>query len=310
MSEGVQRLKLLRKSRTEDMRTIRAIVLSLRPLQWVKNLFVFAGLVFSQEFLNPQKFLLSLETFVVFCFLASGIYLFNDIVDLPADRLHPDKKHRPLPSGEIPIYLAGIISVLLVFIGLFWSAKLSSGLFLIGAMYVVLQILYTFILKKLVIVDIIVVASGFLLRAAAGAVVLGVEISSWLLLCTSLLALFMVTAKRRQELFRIETEKTPATRKVMREYSLPFLDEILAIQGYGAIITYAIYVFDPGTASRFGTKYLGLTLPFVIYGIFRYLFLVKVEGRGESPERLVISDPIFIINLLLWMASVLIIIYY
>ncbi len=280
------------------MRTISAIIKSMRPLQWVKNLFVFAGLIFSQEFLNPQKL------------LASGVYLFNDIVDLPDDKLHPVKKNRPLPSGQIPIWFAALLSIILIAAGLFWSMKLHTGLFLVGATYIVLQILYTFALKKLVIVDIIVVAAGFLLRAAAGAVVINVEISSWLLLCTSLLALFMVTAKRRQELFRIKTNNKPPTRKVMQEYTLPFLDEILAIQGYGAVLTYAIYIFDPSTSARFGTKYLGLTLPFVIYGIFRYLFLVKVEGRGESPEKLVISDPIFLINLLLWIAAIIIIIYF
>ncbi len=281
----------------------------MRPLQWVKNLFVFAGLIFSQEFLNIEKLLLSLAAFCVFCLLASGVYMFNDIFDLPKDRLHPTKRNRPLPRGDVPVWLAAVMSVLLISMGILWAFRLHIGLAAIGMAYIVLQILYTLLLKRLVIVDIIVIASGFLLRAAAGAVVLDVAISSWLLLCTSLLALFMVTAKRRQELVRINPEEG-TTRDVLNEYNLPFLDEMLTIQAYGAIISYAIYVFDPGTAQRFGTPYMGLSLPFVIYGILRYLYLVKVKGRGEAPEKIVLSDAVFLINLLLWVTTIITIIYF
>ena len=292
------------------MRVIFGILRSMRPLQWVKNLFVFAGLIFSQEFLNLHKLLLSLSAFGVFCLLASGVYIFNDIIDLPRDRLHPTKRNRPLPSGIVPIWLAALLSPALIVAGIVWAFHLHRGLALVGIIYIALQVLYTLVLKRLVIVDILVVASGFLLRAAAGAVVLDVAISSWLLLCTSLLALFMVTAKRRQELFRLKSEMSETTRDVLLEYNLPFLDEMLTIQAYGAVISYAIYVFDPGTTERFGTPYLGVSLPFVIYGILRYLYLVKVRGSGEAPEKLVISDPIFLINLLLWVATVIVIIYF
>ena len=291
------------------MRILSAILKSMRPLQWVKNLFLFAGLIFSQEFLNPQKFFLSILAFCVFCLLASGIYILNDIVDLPQDKLHPTKRKRPLPSGELPLWLAAFVSGFLITIGLVFAFDLNTGFGIVGGIYIILQLLYSYWLKRLVIVDIIVVASGFLLRAIAGAVILEVAISSWLLLCTSLLALFMVTAKRRQELFRIETTDSAVTRDVICQYTLSFLDELLTILAYGAVLSYAIYVFDPGTAQRFGTKYLGLSLPFVLYGMLRYLYLVKVLGRGESPEKLVVSDPTFLINLLLWILSIILVIY-
>jgi len=292
------------------MRTIVAIIKSMRPLQWVKNLFVFAGLIFAQEFLDIHKLLLSCAAFAAFCLLASGVYLFNDIIDLPHDKVHPRKRERPLPAGELPVWLAALCSFVFIAVGLAWALHLHEGLAIVGMIYIFLQLLYTFILKRLVIVDIIVVASGFLLRAIAGAVVLDVAISSWLLLCTSLLALFMVTAKRRQELIRVIEQGVAPSRDVICQYPQAFLDELLTIEAYGAMLSYAIYVFDPGTAERFGTPYLGVSLPFVLYGILRYLYLVKVGGRGESPERLVVSDPIFLINLLLWVASIIIIIYF
>ncbi len=282
----------------------------MRPTQWVKNLFVFAGLIFSQEFLNLQKFLTSTAAFGVFCLIASGIYIFNDIVDLPHDKIHPSKKNRPIPSGRLPIWLAGTVSVLLVCIGLVLSFKIDVKLGFVTGIYVILQILYTLILKKLVIVDILVVASGFLLRAAAGAVVLSVEISSWLLLCTSLLALFLVTAKRRQEVLINKVDNSVPTRPVLESYNISFLDELLAIEAGATLTAYSLYVFAPETAQKFGTPFLGLSLPFVIYGIFRYLYLVKVGGCGESPEKIVLSDAPFLINLLLWMLVIIIIIYF
>jgi len=257
-----------------------------------------------------DKLLLSIAAFGVFCLLASGTYIFNYIIDLATDRAHPTKKNRPLPSGELPVWIAAIASVLFIGSGIYWAFSLSAGLGFVGLIYIVLQILYSFLLKRLVIVDILVVASGFLLRAAAGAVVLGVVVSSWLLLCTSLLALFMVTAKRRQELLRVSSNQTAFSRNVLKRYTLPFLDELLVIETAATITTYSLYVFSPETAQRFGTAYLGLSLPFVIYGIFRYLYLVKVTGKGESPEKLVVSDPPFIINLLLWTLSILFIIYF
>ena len=289
---------------------ISAIIRSARPVQWIKNSFVFAGLVFSQEFFNVQKIKLSLGAFAVFCLLASGIYIFNDIVDLPRDRLHPTKRFRPLPAGEIPVWFAAIFSAAFVIIGLVWGFHINTNLGIIGAVYIGLQILYSLFLKNLVIVDILVVASGFLLRAAAGTVVLNVVISSWLLLCTSLLALFLVTAKRRQELARIKDNNSPFTRKVLGKYSVRFLDELLNIEVAATITSYSLYVFAPETAQRFGTPYMWLSLPFVLYGLFRYLYLVKVAGKGESPEKIVVTDAPFIINLLLWVACVIIIIYF
>ncbi len=292
------------------VRIASAIIRSMRPAQWTKNFFVFAGLIFAQEFLNPDKVLLSLEAFGVFCLLASGVYILNDIVDLPADRLHPVKRRRPLPSGELPLWVAALASLAFVAAGILWAFCTNTGLGFIGLSYVVMQIFYSLWLKHVVIVDIIVVAAGFLLRAAAGAVVLGVKISSWLLLCTSLLALFMVTAKRRQELARIVHNNEKASRKVIEHYNLRFLSDLLLVEVAATLTSYSLYVFDPQTAARFGTPYLWLSLPFVIYGLFRYLYLVEVRGEGESPERLVLRDPFMLANLVLWGVTVVAIIYF
>jgi len=288
---------------------LKAILRSMRPIQWTKNVFVFAGLIFSQEFLNPQKFLTSLSAFGAFCILSSGVYMLNDIADLPFDRLHPQKRKRPLPSGQLPLWLAWVSMVILIAVGLIWSYTLGRGMFLIALSYFILQLLYSVWLKHMVIVDILVIALGFLLRAAAGAVVLSVVISNWLILCTSLLALFMVTAKRRQELWRITSENQHLSRTVMKFYDINFLDQLLTIEAAATLTAYSLYVFSPTTIKNFGTPYLGFSLPFVIYGIFRYFYLVHIDGKGEEPEKLVLSDTPFIINLLLWVATVLTVIY-
>lgn len=292
------------------LKLIKALIKSMRPLQWTKNFFVFAGLIFSQEFLQIGKFLISFQTFWVFCLLASGTYIFNDLIDIKQDRLHPTKRFRSLPSGELPVWLAVLAFAVFTTFGVIWGFNLDSGLGYIALFYVFLQVLYTLWLKHLVVIDLMVVATGFLLRAAGGAVVINVVVSNWLLLCTSLLALFMVTAKRRQELFRINKNNSKFSRSVLKRYNLSFLDQILIILVASTLTSYSLYVFDPGTAEKFGTPNLGFSLPFVIYGLFRYLYLVKVSGRGESPERLVISDLPFIINMVLWVLVVMFIIYF
>lgn len=292
------------------MKYIRAIIKSARPIQWTKNIFVFAGLIFSREFTNVDKILISLETFGMFCLLASGIYIFNDIIDLPQDRVHPQKRNRPLASGELPVVLAWVFSVLMAFCGVFWAFSINNAVGVVGVSYLFFQVLYTLFLKHLVIVDILVVSSGFLLRAASGTFAVGVDISQWLILCTSFLALFLVTAKRRQELYRIECEGAEVSRPVMLQYSLSFIDELLVVEAGATITAYALYVFSPDTAIRSGTRFLGLTLPFVIYGIFRYVYLVKVLGKGEAPERIVITDLPLVADFVMWVITVVVLLYF
>ncbi len=284
-----------------------SIFRSLRPVQWIKNIFVFAGLVFSQNFTDASHVLRSISAFFVFCALAGGIYIFNDIIDLSADKLHPVKRFRPLPSGELPLALAWFSSLFFILAGLAWAFWLSTSFFIVCTIYVVMQFFYTIALKKLVIVDIIVVAAGFLLRAVAGAVVLDVIVSSWLLLCTSFLALFLVTGKRAKELTR--TDAKNSQRSVLAQYSDDFLNELLTIEAAGAIISYSLYVFSPETFAKFGNNYLQLSLPFVIYGVLRYLYILRFDTKGESPEKLLVSDKSMIINFALWCVAVVAAIY-
>lgn len=292
------------------MRYIRAIIKSARPIQWTKNVFVFAGLIFAREFTDINKILLSVETFGMFCLLASGIYILNDIFDLPQDRIHPIKCNRPLAKGEFPIWLAWISSVSMIIGGVLWAFSINEAVGIVAVAYSILQLSYTVSLKHFVILDILIVASGFLLRAASGTFSVGANISEWLVLCTSLLSLFLVTAKRRQELYRIENEDAQVSRPVMLKYSIPFIDELLVLEAGATITAYALYAFSPDTATRSGTRFLGLTLPFVVYGIFRYIYLIKVLGKGESPERIVITDLPLVINFILWIATVVVILYF
>lgn len=282
-------------------------MLALRPRQWVKNVFVFAALVFAERLTDPIAVLRVVGAFCVFCVLSSAVYLINDVRDREADRRHPHKRRRPIAAGDISPGTAGAASVVLAVAALLAAFRLSGGLGTVAVAYLVLNFGYSFGLKKVVILDVMMVATGFLMRALAGALVIDVAISRWLVLCTGLLALFLGFVKRRQEITALDGGA--ATRPILKEYSLPFLDQMIAIVTGATVVAYSLYAFSPEVAQKLGTEHLGLTIPFVLFGIFRYLYLVHQRGVGENPTVVVLTDLPLILDVSLWAAAVVVALY-
>ena len=277
----------------------------MRPEQWTKNALVMAAFFFA--YWDPGQHLrgtgwrpalLSLAATALFCIVSSGVYALNDWKDREADRLHPVKKLRPVASGEIAPKTALIMAAGLLVAGLGLSA-FSVKLLAVLAAYVLLQLVYTAKLKHIPLLDVFVIAIGFVLRAVAGAVVLSARISPWLLLCTFLLALFLALCKRRQEKV---THKEEEQRKSLRAYSTEFLNILISISAGATVVAYALYTLSAETISRFGTPLLGLTIPVVIFGVFRYMHLVYSANEGERPERVLLTDRVIIITVLIYFA--------
>ena len=289
------------------MTILAAIVVSLRPRQWVKNLFVFAGLIFAQRLFTPAAWV-ALAAFAIFCGLSGAIYLFNDVADRERDRLDPRKRVRPIAAGRLPVGVAIGTGVVLVMGGLVLAALLSRAFFLTAFAYVILLIAYSVWLKHIVIVDALVVAGGFVLRAVAGAVVIDVEMSGWLLICTILLALFLALGKRRYEYVALDQDAV-RHRPILAEYSPALLDQMIAVVTASTVTAYALYTMSPETVAKFHTHWLPATLPFVLYGIFRYLYLLYQRRLGGNPSELLLSDRALLINTICWICAVLLIIY-
>jgi 4-hydroxybenzoate polyprenyltransferase len=286
---------------------LTAVVLSLRPRQWVKNLFVFAALIFGQRLFTASVWP-ALATFAIFCGLSGAIYLFNDVADREKDRLHPKKRERPIASGRLPARAAVLAGVVLVAVALAAAARLSAGLAATAAAYVVLLTLYSAWLKHVVIVDVLVVSIGFVLRAVAGALAIGVEISGWLLICTILIALFLALGKRRYEYLTLQGDAA-RHRPILAEYSAELLDQMIAVVTASTVTAYALYTMSPETVAKFHTHLLPATLPFVLYGIFRYLYLLYRRQLGGNPSELFLNDRALLVNTVLWIAAVLVIVY-
>ena len=282
------------------------LLASLRPRQWVKNLFVFGGLVFGQKLFTPAVWTAG-AAFLIFCGLSGAVYLLNDVADRRQDRLHPDKRHRPVAAGRLSAPTAVAAAIVLIAAGLTASVWLSPRFALAAVAYVVLLSAYSAWLKHLVIVDVLVVAIGFVLRAVAGALAVQVAISGWLLICTILLALFLALGKRRHELLTLETEAT-RHRAILAEYSAALLDQMIAVVTASTVTAYALYTMSPETVAKFHTALLPATLPFVLYGVFRYLYLLYQRQLGGNPSDLVLHDRALLVNTLLWMIAVLVII--
>ena len=285
-----------------------AVFSSLRPRQWVKNLFVFGGLIFGQRLFVPPAVGAALAAFAIFCGLSGAIYLLNDVADRDKDRLHPDKRMRPIASGRLPVRAALVAAGVLIVGGLAAALWLSRPFALVALAYVVLLSAYSARLKHVVIVDVLVVAIGFVLRAAAGALVIGVAISGWLLICTVLLALFLALGKRRHEVLTLG-ESAAGHRPILAEYSAGLLDQMIAVVTASTVTAYALYTMSPETVAKFHTPFLPATLPFVLYGIFRYLYLLYHRQLGGNPTDMVVRDRPLVLNTLLWMIVVLLIIY-
>ena len=288
---------------------MRPLLRSLRPNQWIKSVFVLAPLVFSAHLLDVRYLLHSGGAFVLFCLMSSAVYLLNDIRDVESDRRHPEKRNRPIASGQLSpgaATTAAIVIALCVF-PLAFLLSISFGWVLLA--YGLMNVAYSLHLKHVVILDVMIIASGYLLRAIAGALVINVEISSWLILCTVLLALFMGFVKRRQELILLEAGAAEH-RRILDEYTPRFLDQMIAVVTAGALVSYALYTMSPDVAQKLGTPHLNLTIPFVIYGLLRYLYLVYAKNQGGNPSSTILGDPSLMINGGLWFLAVFALLYF
>ena len=291
-----------------DRSTAALLFASLRPGQWTKNLFVFAGLLFGGRLLQGESIALASATFVIFCALSGAVYLFNDVFDREADRVHPLKSSRPIATGALPVRTAVVTAGLLGIGAIAAAAQVRGGLAVVAAAYLILLLVYSAFLKHVVIVDVLTIAAGFVLRAVAGAVAVNVPISHWLLVCTTLLALFLALSKRRHELTLL-AEGATEHRRILTEYSPYLLDQMVGVVTASTLVAYAIYSTSTETAERLHTDRLGLTIPFVLYGIFRYLYLVHQKRGGGSPSTLLLTDRPLLACVALWVVSVIIILY-
>ena len=280
----------------------------MRPAQWVKNLFVFVPLVFAHRLDRLDLALRSAAAFAAFCAAASAVYLLNDLRDREADRLHPVKCRRPIAAGQLGAGPAIAAALGLTAVALALALRLGRGFLICLAIYLALNVLYSLALKRLVILDVMTIALGFVLRVEAGALAIAVEVSSWLLLCTTFVALFLGFAKRRHEL-ALQPQSGTGTRSVLEHYNLTFVDQMINVVTASTIVSYALYTVDPGTAARLGTPHLIVTVPLALYGIFRFLFLLYQRPDRQSPTDAILHDPPFLINLALWGLAVVFLIY-
>ncbi len=287
-----------------------AIFRLLRPLQWLKNGFVFTPLIFSKHLFEKEFNNKATLAFVAFCLVSSFVYIINDIIDKEADKLHPEKKKRPIAAGEISVQFASIISILLISVSVFISNILPSEFLYTILLYVLIQIAYSFALKHIVILDLFIIATGFMLRVFGGAFAIHVDISHWIVITTLFLSLFLAASKRRAELMMIKKYNIETKRRVLQEYSIPFLDSLLIITTTGMAISYALYTMAERTIAVFGSEYLIFSTVFVLFGIFRYLFLVIVKEQGENPTAILTRDAPTAINLFLWIVTCISIIYF
>jgi 4-hydroxybenzoate polyprenyltransferase len=284
------------------------LLASLRPKQWTKNFLVFAGLIFAPKLRDPDAVKSALLAFVVFCGLSSVVYLINDVQDRAADRLHPQKRHRPIASGAVSPQTAMAAAAVLGALALVGAFAINTAFGVVGAMYLVLQVCYSMWLKHLVIVDALALAGGFVLRAIGGAVAINVAFSSWLLLMTLLGALFIGFSKRRAEIVSLADDAS-GHRRILAEYSPYLLDQMIGVVTASTVVAYAFYTMSPETEAHFGTKQLSYTIPFVIYGIFRYLYLVHQRDGGGNPSELLVTDRPLLLCGALWTVSVIVILY-
>lgn len=290
------------------MRQLFYIVVSMRPWQWTKNLVVFAALIFSRNLTNDDLVWKSVEAFAIFCLLSGMIYLVNDTVDVEKDKMHDVKRNRPLPSGKLKVPVAWGVAVLGFAGGMYAAYAMGVGFFVVSISFVVLNLFYSFVLKRVALLDVMSIAVGFVLRAISGVEALrviepSVQISPWLLICTLLLSLFLGFCKRRHEL--VTMDQAVNHRESLLGYSPALLDQLVGITAAGAIIAYTIYTIWPDTVQKFGTTALVYTVPLVLLGVFRYLYLVYNEQKGGSPSDLLLREKFLLIDVIVWIVLVI-----
>lgn len=281
-----------------------------RPQQWIKNMFLFAPLIFSRHLFEGEFVKTELHAFFVFCLLSSAIYILNDIADRETDSLHPIKRTRPIAAGTISVGKGMIFAVILLVITAVLAGMLSRQFQLVAAIYAVLNLAYSFRLKQVILVDVFVIAAGFMLRVLAGAFAIDVEVSHWLVLCTLFVSLFLAISKRRGELMLLRDANNFSERPVLREYDIAFVDQIITVTAAGMAISYALYTVAERTVAMFKTENLIFTTVFVLFGIFRYLFVLRRKKIEDNPAVLLLSDPIMIVNVGAWFAACVLIIYF
>jgi len=281
---------------------------AMRPRQWTKNVFVLAALVFDRQLFKVVSLERTIAAFVIFCLLSSSVYLFNDVMDIDADRVHPTKRNRPIAAGKISIRTAIITSTVLVIVSLVGAYFLSFGLFVIATTYFVVNLAYSKWLKHIPILDVLILASCYVLRVAAGVSVIQVErFSPWLYVVTTLFALYIGFGKRRAELMVLVPDNGQSHRKVLSGYSLEFVDQLITIVSSTTIIAYSLYTFSAPNLPANHT--MMLTIPFVLYGVFRYLSLMHIKKMGGEPEEVLLKDRPLQIAILLWAISIMAIFY-
>ena len=280
----------------------------LRPAHWTKNVFVLAPLVFAQQLTDPEALRRGLLAFVSFCLASSAVYVFNDIRDRAEDRLHPIKRNRPIAAGTISVASATVLGGLLAASAIAVAVFLGGQFLIILIIYLILNQFYSAGLKHVVILDVMIVSLGFVLRVLAGGVAVRVQVSAWLLLCTFLIALFLAFSKRRHEL-QLLADDASDQRPVLSHYSPSFLDQMINVVTASTVVAYAMYAISPETAEKFHTQHLIYTIPMVLFGIFRYLYLIYQRPSTRNPTEAILRDPPFLINILVWALAVLWIVY-
>jgi len=286
---------------------LRALLKTMRPRQWAKNIFIFAALVFDKQLLVADSFLRTLAGFALFCLISSSVYILNDLADVEADRLHPEKKKRPIASGALPVGAAWTAGILLVLIALGLGYLLGPAFASVLALYFGINLAYSKWLKHVPIVDVLIIATGFVLRVHAGVTLISVErFSPWLYVVMTLLSLFLGFGKRRAELALL-ADGAGSHRKVLDGYTIPLLDKYILIVSGTTIVAYSLYTFSAVNVPA--NHSMMLTIPFVVYTIFRYLYLIEVEHAGGAPEDILLSDRPFQIAMALWGLTVLAVFY-
>lgn len=291
------------------MQPVIGLIRTMRPRQWTKNVIIYAGLVFDGQLLMLNSLLRVTAAFVLLCLVASTIYIINDLVDIEADRQHPRKKKRPLPSGQLSPRTAVAAAVLIPLLSLAAAVYLSPQFAVVLILYFVIHVLYSFWLKNIVIIDIMAITGGFVLRVAAGVVVVQVaNFSPWLYACTGLLALFLAIGKRRQELILL-AENAQNVRVTYKDYNLALLDEMLRLVMTGTFVAYLLYTVESQTIMVANTNLALITVPFVLYGLFRYMYLIYVRNEGSAPDELLLQDRPLLASIVLWGLTFIAILY-
>jgi 4-hydroxybenzoate polyprenyltransferase len=280
---------------------LKELIISMRPQQWYKNLVLFVGIVFSLNLLNFQKWFDVISAFIIFCILSGSEYIINDILDIEKDRKHPKKRNRPIASGELKVSHALLFAVILIFVGVLGAYLINMLFFAVSIAYILLILSYSMFLKNIIIVDLLVISIGFVIRAVAGCLAINVFISPWLIICAFLLALFLALCKRRHELTLLG-EEARNHRKILGEYSSKMLDQMINITTAALIMSYFLYTFLADNI------WMMITIPLVLYGLFRYMFLVYVKNIGGEPEML-FKDKGMLISIILWVVLVVMILY-